>query len=262
VERLDYDTDQISFPRLTRLTIRETSGVIAPLSYIGIEQFPVLNHLTCGSELFRGPGPSGGIAPLHTLSLSTTRRFTSLDLLKSCKDTLLSLRIHLVDEPTHPLGSAVIFSSLKCLEIRYMENRPDLWQLTLVTPALETYKERSEVIHTFPIHPDVGKVKFLYFDHTPTLSRFPMLVVLQLEAVEYLDEVLLQLTKQATLCPELTLIKVPLFTWISHYEGKVAELNKQRPAKQITIVPGPLSALAGIIAESPVSSFIFVSLLS
>jgi hypothetical protein len=259
VERLDYDADQISFPKLRRLTLwGETNIGIASLSYLGLDRFPALRHLECALELFRGASTSSGIAPLHTLSIAIARRFASLDLLKCVKDTLSCLKLDLYNEPSNPLSTAIVFSSLKYLQIHYWEIEPDLWPLTLVTPVLETYIEWSGAYHSNPIHPDVGKVKFLRFGQAPTLSSFPMIVVLQLEEADDIDKVLSQLTNKPALCPELALIEVAPHLRMSDVEGRVAEINKRRPSKRITIVPGPLRPLVGIIPESPVSHYVHI----
>jgi len=174
-----------------------------------------------------------------------------LDLLKSCKDTLLSLRLHLVYEPTHPLDAAIVLPILKCLDIQYWDTEPNRWPLKLLTPVLETYIERSEAVHTIPVHQDIAKVKFLYLDHAPTLSSFPMLVVLRLEGLRALDEVLSQITEENSLCPELTLIEV-----LAHLTSTVAEVHRSGRSKEITVVSRSLGPFVGGITKSPVG-FIF-----
>jgi hypothetical protein len=205
------------FPDVERLVIRGEFEDVR-LSNLSTDYFPALARLLCDSNIVNPSIPSSEatfpvLAPLHTLSIVADDRPAWFDILCGCRNSLISLKIHM--EVLLRLSS-IVLPKLECLEIQYSHSQPATEHLELITPVLETYIEHSEyAVNASPLHLDLGTVQQMRLDQVATLSATPKLKLLQLEEKQNVYEAAYQLLLDDSLCPYLAFIK-----WTPEYDGE------------------------------------------
>jgi hypothetical protein len=224
------------FPVLDRLTLRQGYNSLMEISRFNDIQFPSLRHLLCSISLTNSISEISGVIgwnfpPLQTLSLEMTGDLAWLSLLRAVKNTLISLRLHLVQH-CRIQNSQINLPVLKSLEIQCWHDERPFWPLDLKTSVLETYLEltRRSVDESL-YHRDTQNVRNLRSDRTPTLSSFPLLEILQLDNDEsHVFAVFAKLASNGSLCPNLQ--EVELATYKNIFAeppgAKLPEANRRR----------------------------------
>jgi hypothetical protein len=193
--------------------------------------------------------------PYRPLSLQMSRDLAWLSLLTAVRNTLTSLRLHLVQPFTiqHP---QITLPALKCLDIQLWLDDPPIWPLDLKTPVLETYLEFSYHILDEPqYHEDTYNVRQMRSHRLPALSSYPLLEILQLEVTSDVDSVLTTLASNESLSPNLREIELATYLHLAdgHYDIHLLRVNQHRPIPvQVVVTLRPGRELPYVIKNHPV----------
>lgn len=194
----EYDIpDLIAFPNVKRLTFRNATGAI-PLSLISITHFPALRALICEGQIISDITNSPDwTLTLEELYLSNSSDDAWLTVLRACRETLVSLGMGCGYINT-PYLVTIELPMCKHLAIRYWDEIPDTWEVTLKTPVRECYTE-YRYNHSIPgeneqiVHDDTAGVTRLRTDQLPPNdSAIPNLRLLEISDLKrslpnYLD---------------------------------------------------------------------------
>jgi hypothetical protein len=218
------------FPILDRLTLRHAYYTQTDISRLNEIRFPSLRHLLCEIPLTNSIGGSSGVTrwafpPLQTLSLQITRDLAWLNLLTAVKNTLISLKLYLLQNCTIQ-NPQISLPALKCLDIE-----SPFWLLDLKTPVLETYRENTrQSLDKFLSYEDIQNVRNMRSNRPPTLSSVPLLEILQLNDESHVSSVFAQLASNEFLCPNLREVELATYKNIFYedLDTKLPEVNRCR----------------------------------
>jgi hypothetical protein len=208
----DYVKGRV-FPILDRLTLLFAYDRPTEISRFNDVQFPSLRHLICETYLTNSLSGLSGVVqwefpPLQTLSLRMTGDLAWLSLLTAVKNTLISLKLQLVQQCTIQ-NSQISLPTLRCLDVQFSLHGPLFWPLDLKTPVLETYLELTRrSLNKSLFHEDIQNVRGMRSDRPPTLSSFPLIEILQLKEEYHAVAVLTELASNESLCPNLQEIEL------------------------------------------------------
>lgn len=229
-----------SFPSLKRLTIKSDSNYgDVVVSDINSTRFPCLSHLICQLNFVKGPTNIPYDPPhLELLSCVITEDPAWIIVLRGCKETLTSLRLgicHYGGEIVE-IAQVIKLPKLKQLEVKCWEDQRSTWPLQLKNPILESYSEFQVLLLDYrPLHTDIEQITHLRTNQPilslSSLRRLQRLDIFQSPAS--LVPLLLELSADGSLCPELKLIKLRTPVDCCN-DIDITDLNKAR-SQPITI---------------------------
>lgn len=209
-------TDSV-FPDVTSLRITQYYSPMQ-LPQITTAHLPALRQLYF-TGIFENPLPgrvATGFPPLHTLILSVYRdgELGWLDVIRSCKDSLVSLEISMHDSVSLDEPVTIALNSLQCLNFTIFRSSIDGLPVKFLTPELKTYIQMSQVSVNFCglLHKDLKSVTHMVADFIPDFSDLPVVETLQLSlSFDRCVKVVRTLTRAGHDCPELKFLELAFF---------------------------------------------------
>jgi hypothetical protein len=248
-----YET--LVFPNVQRLTMFG-SGMLK-ITFINFRMFPALRQLvTVKRTLCHAFGSASTkllFPRLESWSLRTSQNRAWFDGLRSCQNTLVSLKIYghsygIMDK--HP---PILFPVLRCLEL--MTGHVSNGRFNFMTPRLDSYGEDTDLLEG-PMHTDVSTVTLMRFlvNGTPTLSLSCCLGLKRLLIYDgsnhVIDSVLDQLLADAGFCPVLQVIELYTNANIAPYLERLSVINRDRARAIDLVVSTKWTELPGSIPTS------------
>lgn len=254
IETIPLGIDGMIFPSLTWLSFRHDVYGKTPL-LIRRTWFPSLRHLSCGPIIssLQTEWTPDDFPPLLTLFLIEPPDFIWFSIVRACRNTLSSLRLHL-DVPFSQGGEhQIVLPRLQCLELQNLIGGDRSWPIGIETPMLETYIEhhhelgRDETLHT-----DLANVRRVRTNRTSQLSFNPLpnLELIQSQNVTYAHSLLDPLLSNQTLCPNLKRVELSSNITRNALTSRVAKVNSREISIQVVAGSEWPTQLRGSLSRS------------
>ena len=271
IHRFPLDFGNIVFPHIKKLFIRSSEHKMRP-SWITTARFPALRHLNSRAifdleydyRSYQDLQFRLQVAPLHTLAIVVDKYWAWFAILRSCQDTLVSLKLEVSRETIdRRTCHSLTLPALACLDIGGRKIAPNTWPLQLKTPILESYIERVAQLQANEVlHADLETVTHMRISQLTVLSHAISVRRIQLLNGEYqIYPLLTRLKSDSSFCPHLEAVEVPLSPKFSLDEGELAMRlgevaeSRSRLVEVVNVDSGPLpkevNISVSLLAQSP-----------